>query len=142
MSDQPGARNNTSTVVRRKPIAQVMTKDVVTVTRDGTLAVICQLMGTHGVGSIIVVDGHRPIGIITERDLVNRVLLDHNPKKPFRAKEIMSTKLFTISSESKIIDVIHLMRKHGCRHVPVVDDDGNLVGIVTQSDIIREMEVE
>jgi signal-transduction protein with cAMP-binding, CBS, and nucleotidyltransferase domain len=97
-----------------------------------------RIMGEMNVGSVVVVSAdRRPIGILTDRDLVVRVMAQELDPGAVRAEEVMSRDLVTFQDSMGIYEAIERMTDKGIRRMPVVDDAGRLVGIVTMDDIIR-----
>jgi signal-transduction protein with cAMP-binding, CBS, and nucleotidyltransferase domain len=104
-----------------------------------TIFEISNLMKNRKVGSIIIInhdDKNYPIGIITERDIVRRVISDNKDPKYTKANEIMSKPLITIETNTFVYDVSVKMVKNKIRRLPVVKDK-TLSGIVTITDIIK-----
>lgn len=100
---------------------------------------ISNLMKERKVGSIIIInqdDQNYPIGIITERDIVRRVISDNKDPKQTKATEIMSKPLITIETNTYVYDVSVKMVKNKIRRLPVVKDK-TLSGIITITDIIK-----
>jgi CBS domain-containing protein len=121
-------------------IADVMTTNVVTVKKGTFVSEIVSLMKKHGISCIIVTDHSlRPLGIITERDMVRRVLSNSlNPRKTI-VDDVMSTPVITMSSQRKITDAINMMQKFHFRRVVIATDKKKLLGILTQSDLLMEV---
>jgi len=118
-------------------IENVMVVDVVTVEAEATVREAVELMNRNEIGCLVVVDEEeKPVGIITERDLLKRVLA--NRKDPVRAKvkDIMSKPLVTGTPHMDIEAAVRLMFKHKIKKLPVVEN-GRLVGLVTLTDLVR-----
>ncbi len=99
---------------------------------------ISNLMKEGKVGSIIIIDqSTEPVGIITERDIVRRVISDGKDPTITKAIDIMSKPLITVEEDAHLYDVAKKMVKHKIRRLPVVNDNNTLVGIVTVTDIIK-----
>ena len=99
---------------------------------------ISNLMKKGKVSSIIIIDQHTtPVGIITERDIVRRVISEDKDPKITKATDIMSKPLITVQEDTHLYDVAKKMVKHKIRRLPVVNDNNTLVGIVTITDIIK-----
>ena len=99
---------------------------------------ISNLMKEGKVGSIIIIDQNKePVGIITERDIVRRVISDGKDPMITKATDIMSKPLITVEEDTHLYDVAKKMVKHKIRRLPVVKDNHILVGIVTVTDIIK-----
>ena len=86
-------------------------------------------MRTSGVGSVIILDGQTPVGIVTDRDLVTRGVAEHYPTDG-RIDGLMSTGLIAIDAHRDLEDLVHVFRDHAVRRVPIVDHD-RVVGIVS-----------
>ncbi len=110
-------------------------RELVTCTAAETAGDVARLMHERHVGSVIVVDEGRPIGIVTDRDLVIRVMAEGWPlTRP--AREIMSQDLVTARVGEPIDHALYLMRHHGVRRLPVVDENGALVGLLALDDVL------
>ncbi len=112
-----------------------MSSPVRTMDVSGTLVVAAQLMIQHDIGSVIVVEGKNPVGIITERDITKQVIKGNAVlKKP--VKQAMSKPLVTAKPNMPIQEAFELMLKNKIRRLPILDG-GGLTGIVTTQDIMR-----
>jgi len=120
-----------------KPVVSVMdamNKKVLTASLDTTVAKAAKMMAERGVGSIIIVKGKKPVGILTERDLLMKVVsVDLIPSRVHVGK-IMSTPIISIGPSTDITEAARIMAKNKVRRLPVVEH-GKLIGIVTASDI-------
>jgi CBS domain-containing protein len=121
-----------------KPIVSVkeaMSPKVLTVGPETTVARAAKLMAQRSVGSVVVVKSKKPLGILTERDLLMKVLsADLKPSK-ISVKSIMSSPIITVPPDTEITEALRIMAKNKIRRLPVVVQ-GKLVGIVTTSDIM------
>ena len=114
-------------------IADVMTQGVVTAETEDTLRFVGELMRDRNVGSVVVCDGDRPIGVITDRDLTLAVVADRvDPDDPARSHA--SQPIVTGEVEMDIEEAVALMIQHRIRRLPVLEG-GQLVGIVTIDDL-------
>lgn len=110
-------------------------REVVTAGPDVSLLEVAGLMATANVGSVVIVDGRQPIGIVTDRDLVLDVLgLDRDPAE-LSADEVMSEDLVVADAGDDVLDVLRRMHKAGVRRIPVMDGE-RLSGIVTLDDFV------
>jgi CBS domain-containing protein len=117
-------------------VKDVMTSPVVTVTENESARKVAQLMEKHGIGCIIVnTADNKPIGIITERDLAERVVAKDAQPSKVTAKNIMSAPLVTISSEQTISEAARRMSNLNLRRLGVMYK-GNLAGIISSKDIL------
>lgn len=122
-------------VETRMPVRDAMTRGVVTANIDMSAAEVSQRMQKFKVGGVIITQGGEPVGIVTERDLVGKVLARDEKPSSISVGEIMSSPLTTISPETDVMKAAQLMMRLGVRRLPVVKD-GELVGIITDTDLI------
>jgi CBS domain-containing protein len=116
-------------------IREAMTKDVKTISEDVPVSEAAKLMKKNNIGSVVVVKGDSPVGIVTERDITYRVVaIDKKPSK-MKVSKIMSKPVETIGPETTIIGASKIMAKQNLRRLPVIEKD-KLVGIVTNKDIV------
>ena len=114
-------------------ITDMARQDVVTIAPDTSAAEISRTLAEENVGSVVVVDGDEPVGIVTDRDLALQAV--GADATTITASDIMAEELFTVETDERIYDVLEQMRDAGVRRVPVVED-GELVGIVTLDDFL------
>src|SRR4030042_3859186 len=117
-------------------VRDVMSKNVKTVRPNSTINEVVRKMNKFEIGSIIVADSEKPVGIITERDILRRVLEVTVASEAMKAKEIMSSPIITIDSQATTEEAATLMNSKRIKKIPVLDE-GKLVGIVTSTDIVR-----
>jgi len=117
-------------------VRDVMSGNVKTVRPNSTILEVVRKMNRFDVGSVVVVEGDRPVGIITERDILRRVLEVTLAPEALKAKEIMSSPLVTISDNATVEEAARVMAERNIKKLPVVQD-GRLIGIVTTTDIVR-----
>lgn len=101
---------------------------------------VAQLMCKHHIGALVVVDTHektRPIGIVTDRDLVLELMAEGLDPAVFTAGDIMSVDLVLATPEMDAMDAVQLMKTHRLRRLVITDDKGRLVGIVTMEDVLE-----
>lgn len=103
---------------------------------DATLRRAAELMRERHVGSVIVVDADRPVGILTDRDVAVRVWQDARDPDTTRVGDVMSQPLRTASCDATVAEAIRTMRRHGVRRLPLVGHDGTLYGLVALDDLI------
>ena len=93
------------------------------------------LMNEHKIGSLLVLEGGRLIGIITERDLLQRVVAQRRDPETTPVREVMSTELVCCQTCTPLDEARGVMKNRRIRHLPVVDDDGRLLGLVSIGDL-------
>ncbi|MBI2961428.1 MAG: CBS domain-containing protein [Betaproteobacteria bacterium] len=122
-------------------LGEICNRTVVVVTRGTRLDEAARLMREHHVGSLVVVDetaiGRRPVGIITDRDIVIEVAAMGVPLATVTAEEAMAPDLMTGLVTDPVWDTVARMREKGVRRLPVVDRDGVLQGILTVDDLLE-----
>ena len=118
-------------------VKDVMTKTVITVESNKTVIEAAALMAENDVGNLIVMDDNTPIGIVTERDFVRRVLAKEKPSKT-KISEIMSTPLRVIDPDASLKEAARRMVRKRIRRLPVIKDN-KLVGIITSTDFARHL---
>jgi len=115
-------------------ITDLFIREPVVVERDATIADTAALMAESGVGALVVVEHERPVGMVTDRDLVTRCLAKGVPADG-RIDAVMSMDLVVLDGDSEVEDLMHAFRQHAVRRVPVVDG-GRVVGIVSLDDMV------
>jgi len=119
----------------RMPVKEIMTRDVVTVDIKGEVLTLAKKMLELNVGNVIITDRNKPIGIVTERDIVRKIISRNLKPSDISIKELMTTPLITIPSTEDVTDAMQKMVKMEIRRLPVVENS-KLVGIVTDIDLI------
>jgi CBS domain-containing protein len=117
-------------------IKDVMTDKLRTCEPRTTVFEAARLMREEDVGPVPVVDGGRPVGVVTDRDIVLRVVAAGRDPSLTTVGEIASEELVTISPDRPLDEALQLMARHRVRRLPVVEDE-KLVGIVAQADVAR-----
>lgn len=116
-------------------IRDVMSTDLVTITLDETLQTAVTRMLDNRVGSVVVMSGGKPVGIITETDVLAVGTTFESSFEDIPVNRTVSQNLVTVSSETSVDEAVETMREYGIKKLPVVDD-GDLVGIVTMTDLV------
>lgn len=109
----------------------------VTFGAEDTVRAALEVMCARNFGSILVTDkDEKVVGIVTERDLMKRVLGENRNPDKTKLSEIMSTKIRRASLEDDLMDWVHIMSEERFRHLPIVDDDGKLINMLSQGDFV------
>lgn len=124
-----------------KVVKDIMTEDVVTVTPETSVYVVARIMADEGVGSVVVVVGEKPVGIITERDMVRKVLAVGLSPKRTPAEQIMSSPVVVVGENTSLHEAIEIMAQNRIRRLLVVRGE-KLVGVVSVTDIVKALGVE
>lgn len=119
----------------RVPISDVMSKSPETIVPEASIRDAARRMRDAGVGSLIVSVADRVVGIVTETDLVRKVLADGHPQGA-NVSDVMTKDPYTIEESGDIIAALNAMSRHDIRRLPVMRE-GRLVGMVTEKDIAR-----
>jgi CBS domain-containing protein len=123
------------------PVSKFMTKIVMTATLDQTIQSVCKIMNENNLGSVVIVkrgvSGNELVGIITERDIIRKIGEADLFTTQTPIRELMSTNLISIKPDNTISDAIGLMHGNNIRRLPVIDNDGKMVGIITDKDILK-----
>lgn len=121
--------------LRRLKVSEVMTEHVVTARLNDSLSRVAVLMEGHKIGSVVITENRKVVGILTERDFARIVkqgiLLGRD-----RAVHHMTKPVIVVRSDSSLEDLVKQMRRKHVRHVPVVDRKRKLVGIISSRDLI------
>lgn len=121
-------------------IGAICNHEVITVRRDATILHAAMLMRQYHVGDVVVIEDHKdgsvPVGIVTDRDVVIELVATELDCKVITAGDIMVSNVIVIKESAGVFEAIQLMTSKGIRRLPVVDDKGGLVGIVTLDDLL------
>jgi CBS domain-containing protein len=117
-------------------IKDVMVPNVVLVKEKTTIEKAVKLMNSHGIGSLVVESNGKPAGIVTERDMLTRVLLASKDPKKTTVDEIMSQPLIVGTPQMKLEEAVNLMIKKKIKKLPIAHN-GDLVGLMTLTDILH-----
>ena len=120
-----------------KTIREVMTSNPKTVEATEPVAAAAKIMRDEDVGIVPIVEGERLVGTVTDRDIAIRVVAEGMDPSSTTVREIASTQLVTIDPQQDLDEALRLMAQHQVRRLPVVEEDGRLVGVVAQADVAR-----
>lgn len=115
---------------------QLMIKDVTSLPAYATVLDAAKFMTDMNVGTVIVTVEDKPSGLITDRDIVTKVLAQGTDPNTTKIEDVMVTPVVTISEDKGIFEVTKLMSTHGIRRFPVVDAKGKLVGVIALDDLM------
>lgn len=114
-------------------------KDVITCKIDDSILAVTKIMAEHSIGSIIVVEDNKPVGIFTERDLLIRVVAAEKALDTTIVKDVMTADLIVATKGDSCASTYMKMKEKNIRHIPVIDAHGALIGIISISDVIFRM---
>lgn len=115
---------------------------VVSVPPETPVFDVAAVMAEQNVGSVVVVEAKRPVGIVTDRDITVRVTAQGLDPKKIQARAVMTAELLVLPGTSGLYEALEAVRKKGVRRIPVVDENGALTGIITVDDIISLLATE
>ena len=119
-------------------VQEAMTKDPITISPNETATVAAKLMRDQSIGSLIVVHEDEVLGIVTERDLVHRVLASMQNPNTVLINDVMTTPVVTISQREDVASAAKLMKEKGIRRLVVMNQQ-ELVGVLTTDDLTRNL---
>ena len=121
-------------------VEDVMVEDVISVSEKATVREAAELLNKHEIGCLVVVKRGKPVGIVTETDMVKRVILKPTDPEKTKVSEIMSKPIVVGNPQMDVDEASKLMRRRKIKKLPVVKK-GRLVGLVTTTDLVRSPEV-
>lgn len=116
-------------------VSELMTKNPATAMPTSGLSEVAKMMRDCDCGAIPVVENDKVVGVITDRDITIRVVAENKNVQDVKVSDVMSKQVYTAKENDDVRDVANQMEKHKVRRVPVVDDQGKCIGIVSQADI-------
>ncbi len=120
-------------------LRKIAKKKVVTVRPDDTVVKAAELMDEKNVGSVVVVENRKPIGILTDRDIAIRVVAKKADINSILVKHVMTKKIVTGRDDQRVAELAKVMHENGIRRVPIVYKKGMLSGIITLDDLLYMM---
>jgi CBS domain-containing protein len=141
MPENIGEQEN-STVSSRRRCREIMTRNVTTAAPEMTLREVAVLLRETDVGALPVVSEGKLAGIITDRDIVVRAVAEGIDTNSVTAAEIMTAEVFSAGPDTFVFEAIRLMGDKQIRRVPVINETGELCGMIAMADIALEMEDE
>jgi CBS domain-containing protein len=118
-----------------KSIRDAMTAEPCAIDADKPVAYAAKMMKDEDVGLAPIVEGDKLIGTVTDRDIVTRVVAMGKDPASTPVRDVASQDLVTVGPQQGLDDALNLMAKHQVRRLPVVEEDGRLVGVVSQADV-------
>jgi CBS domain-containing protein len=122
-------------------VREVMTENPVVLPKDASIVEAARLMRDHGIGDVIVVDGERAEGIVTDRDIVIRAVAEGTAPGEVRMQDVLSGELAAVTPDDPVERAIALMREKAIRRVPVVES-GRPVGVVSIGDLAVQRDAD
>lgn len=125
-----------------KKISELMSPNPRAIEADKPVAHAARMMKDEDVGLAPIVEGDRLVGTLTDRDIVTRVVAEGRDPQSVAVGDVASTSLVTIDPQQDLDEALQLMARNRVRRLPVVEQDGRLVGVVAQADIARQAKEE
>lgn len=120
-------------------VSEVMVKNPVEVKPDTSCGEIARLMKNRKIGSVVLVEKGKPVGIITERDLVHRVMALEKNQNTCNAEQVATKPVIAVSIHADVEMVVDIMKDYNIRRLVVVDREDKMVGIVTTDDLSKQL---
>jgi CBS domain-containing protein len=130
-----------------KQLLEAKGRDVLSIAPQESVLQAIKLMAEKGIGALVVMDGSKLAGIVTERDYARKIILKGRSSETTQVREIMTEDVLTTMSNESVADCMNRMTEEKIRHLPVVDE-GEVVGIISIGDLVKaviadqQMEIE
>ncbi len=125
---------------RSMKVIDMAVQKVATIEPNKSIKDCAKQMRTEHVGSLVVVDEHHvPIGMITDRDLAIEVIALGRDADALKVEDVMTTPVVTAYTDENMVVALARMREFGIRRLPIVDEDGKLVAVISNSNLIEEL---
>ncbi len=118
-------------------VSDIMTRNVITVQKKKGLAEVIKTMANSRISSVLITENERLVGIVTERDLIKKILLPQKNPAKVKVDDVMTRDPYSVNSFTDLGEASQMMRDKNIRHLPIVDNE-KLMGLVTQTDIAKE----
>ncbi|MBX3629172.1 MAG: CBS domain-containing protein [Nitrosomonas sp.] len=128
------------------PISELCNREVIIVETEDSALEAARLMRKHHVGDVVVIEEQnsirKPVGIVTDRDLIVEIMATGLDPAVITVGDIMASEFVTVKGSAGIFETIQYMRRKAVRRSPVIDDSGELVGIITMDDLLQLLSME
>lgn len=133
------AMDNAFKELIKRRVSDIINREVITVDENETVTNIAKLMTEAKSSYCLVMKGDKVIGIITEKDIVRRVVAAEKNPNELKALDIMSAPIIAVSSDTRLEDAAMLMAKNNIRKLAVLDEEDKLIGVVTVEKLASEL---
>ena len=123
-----------------KTIKDTMTSNPCSIDADKPVSYAAKMMRDEDVGLAPIVEGDRLVGTLTDRDIATRVVAEGRDPESTTVREVASSDVVTVNPQQGLGEALQLMAQHQVRRLPVVEEDGRLVGVVAQADVAEPAE--
>jgi CBS domain-containing protein len=120
-----------------KTVREAMTSNPCSIDADKSVAYAAKMMRDEDVGIAPIVEGDRLVGVLTDRDIAVRVVAEGRDSEQTKVTEVASRDVVTLDPQQDLDEALRLMARHQVRRLPVVEEDGRLVGVVAQADVAK-----
>jgi CBS domain-containing protein len=121
-----------------KSIREAMTSNPCAIEADRSVAYAAKMMKQEDVGLAPIVENGRLVGALTDRDIVVRVVAEGKDPDTVSVRDVSSENLVTIDPQQNLDEALKLMARYQVRRLPVIEEDGRLVGVLAQADVAEE----
>jgi CBS domain-containing protein len=121
-----------------KSVRNAMTNDPRSIGASASVVEAARLMREQHIGSLPVTENERLVGMITDRDITTRVVAESAAPERTSVGDVYSRDLISVDPENDLDEALQLMARHQVRRLPVVEEDGTLVGVVAQADVAQK----
>jgi CBS domain-containing protein len=121
-----------------KSIRETMTSNPCAIEADRSVAYAAKMMKQEDVGLAPIVENGRLVGMLTDRDIVVRVVAEGKDPDSVNVRDVASSNIVTVDPRQDLDEALNLMARHRVRRLPVVEQDGRLVGVLAQADVAEE----
>jgi CBS domain-containing protein len=121
-----------------KQLLSGRSRPLAVVTPNDTVYHALSVMAQHEVGALLVLDGEQLVGIFSERDYARKIILQGKSSRETLVKEIMSDKVAYVTPNATLEECMALITEKRFRHLPVLDDDGQVKGMISIGDLVKE----
>ena len=104
---------------------------------EATVYEALEVMANKGIGALLVSQGAKLLGVISERDYARRIILHGRSSKATKVREIMSSPAVTLNRDASVDEAMRIMTERRIRHLPVMNQDGSVAGIVSVGDLVK-----
>jgi len=130
------AVNNRKGGVSMATLEKLTRKPAISVEADATVEEVVEIMAMHGIGAVVVLEEDEILGIFSERDLINRVVAKGLPPKRTAISQVMTFPVKTATESTRTDEGLREMHVGDFRHLPITDEQGKLIGMVTIKDLL------
>lgn len=114
-------------------------KPLVSISPEQTVLRALEIMAQYDIGALPVLDGKRLAGVFSERDYARKVILQGKTSKEAKVSEIMSDDAVHVTPEARIEECMAIMTEKHVRHLPILDNEEQVIGIISIGDVVKEL---